>query len=131
MKKEVFYRGTGRRKTAIAQVVLMPGKGNITINGQDPIAFFPYPTLVQDMEQPLVATETKNNFDVTIKVCGGGFSGQAGAARLAIARALLVSSQDYKIILRQKSLVTRDARIKERKKYGLKAARKAPQFSKR
>ncbi|ATZ17042.1 30S ribosomal protein S9 [Williamsoniiplasma luminosum] len=130
-ENKVIYRGTGRRKTSVAQVILTPGKGNIIVNDQPALDFFPYPTLVQDMEQALVATGTQTDFDITVKVKGGGFTGQAGAARLGIARALLEASEDYRKQLRAAGLLTRDARIKERKKYGLRGARRAPQYSKR
>ena len=132
-----FY-GTGRRKSSIAQVKMVPGKGNITVNGVDVNEFFPYETNVMDLKQPLVATNTENTFDITVKVNGGGFSGQAGAIRLGIARALLeydaanVGSEiSFRTILKRAGFITRDARSKERKKPGLKAARRAPQFSKR
>jgi len=128
---KVIYRGTGRRKSSIAQVILTPGKGTVTVNGVPALEFFPYATLVQDLEQPLVATGTQKDFDITVKVIGGGFTGQAGATRLGIARALLEASEDYRKALRNEGLLTRDARIKERKKYGLRGARRAPQFSKR
>ncbi|WP_026389211.1 30S ribosomal protein S9 [[Acholeplasma] multilocale] len=128
---KVIYRGTGRRKSSVAQVILTPGKGSITVNGQAALEFFPYATLVQDLEQPLEATGTKTDFDITVTVKGGGFTGQAGATRLGIARALLEASEDYRKSLRAAGLLTRDARIKERKKYGLRGARRAPQFSKR
>lgn len=131
MDKKVIYRGTGRRKTSVAQVVLTPGKGEIKVNGQLALDFFPYATLVKDLKQPLTATSTVNDFDVNIVVKGGGFTGQAGAARLGIARALLEASEDYRKALRDIGMLTRDARIKERKKYGLRGARRAPQFSKR
>jgi small subunit ribosomal protein S9 len=127
----VMYRGTGRRKSSVAQVILKPGKGQILVNGKPALEFFPYATLVQDMEQALVATSTKEDFDITVKVNGGGFTGQAGAARLGIARALLQVTEDHKPALRAKGLLTVDSRIKERKKYGLRGARRAPQFSKR
>lgn len=130
-KETVMYRGTGRRKSSVAQVILTPGNGEIIVNGKPALEFFPYATLVQDMEQPLVATGTTQDFSIRVKVKGGGFTGQAGAARLGIARALLESSKDYKPELRGKGLLTRDARVKERKKYGLYGARRAPQFSKR
>ncbi|AKU79378.1 30S ribosomal protein S9 [Spiroplasma turonicum] len=130
-KSTVTYRGTGRRKSSVAQVILTPGNAGIIVNGKPALDFFPYATLVQDMEQPLVATGTKEDFTITVKVKGGGFTGQAGAARLGIARALLEASKDYKTELRSKGLLTRDARVKERKKYGLYGARRAPQFSKR
>ncbi|ATG97207.1 30S ribosomal protein S9 [Mesoplasma lactucae] len=129
--KKVIYRGTGRRKSSTAQVILTPGTGNVIVNGKPALEFFPYATLVQDLEQPLVATGTEKDFDITITVRGGGFTGQAGAARLGIARALLEASEDYRKQLRAVGMLTRDARIKERKKYGLRGARRAPQFSKR
>ncbi|AEM68571.1 30S ribosomal protein S9 [Mycoplasma putrefaciens] len=128
---KVIYRGTGRRKTSIAQVILTPGSGKVIVNGKAALDFFPYATLVQDLEQPLLATGTLKDFDITVKVNGGGFTGQAGATRLGIARALLQASEDYRKALRNEGLLTRDARIKERKKYGLRGARRAPQFSKR
>ncbi|WP_342224260.1 30S ribosomal protein S9 [Spiroplasma endosymbiont of Asaphidion curtum] len=131
MKKEIIYRGTGRRKKSVAQVLLTPGKGNITINNRPALTFFPYATLVQELEQPLLVTDMKEYFDVNVKVNGGGFSGQAGATRLGIAKALLESSLDYRLKLRPKGLLTRDARIKERDKYGLKGPRAGKQFSKR
>ncbi|ALD66798.1 30S ribosomal protein S9 [Spiroplasma cantharicola] len=130
-KEVVMYRGTGRRKSSVAQVILTPGQGEIIVNGKPALEFFPYATLVQDMEQPLDATGTKSDFSIKITVKGGGFTGQAGAARLGIARALLEASKDYKPELRGNGLLTRDARVKERKKYGLYGARRAPQFSKR
>ncbi|WP_368486486.1 30S ribosomal protein S9 [Spiroplasma sp. DGKH1] len=130
-KQEVIYRGTGRRKSSIAQVVLTPGKGNVIVNGKPALEFFPYATLVQDLEQPLEITGVKSDFDINVKVSGGGFTGQAGATRLGIARALVEASQDYKTLLRHAGMLTRDARIKERKKYGLRGARRAPQYSKR
>ncbi|AUM62962.1 30S ribosomal protein S9 [Spiroplasma monobiae] len=130
-KDVVMYRGTGRRKSSVAQVILTPGQGEIIVNGKPALEFFPYATLVQDMEQPLEATGTKSDFSIKITVKGGGFTGQAGAARLGIARALLEASKDYKPELRGHGLLTRDARVKERKKYGLYGARRAPQFSKR
>ncbi len=138
MAKDKKFIGTGRRKSSIAQVVLKPGKGNITVNGVDVREFFPYETNVMDLKQPLVATSTEETFDVEAKVNGGGFNGQAGAIRLGIARALLEydkanegSETSYRAILKKAGFITRDARVKERKKPGLKAARRAPQFSKR
>ena len=129
---QVQYYGTGRRKSSVARVYLTPGKGEITVNGQNVHEYFPYETLVMDLSQPLVATENENKFDVNAMVKGGGFSGQAGAVRLGIARALLEASTDsYRKTLKSAGLLTRDSRVKERKKYGLKAARRAPQFSKR
>ncbi len=127
----VEYKGLGRRKSSIAKVKLVPGKGNITINGKKPNEFFPNALIIQDMEQPLVITNTKDKFDIMIKVGGGGFTGQAGAARLGIARALIQASSDYKISLKKAGLITRDARVKERKKFGLYGARRSPQFTKR
>lgn len=129
--KEVFL-GTGRRKSSIARVRLMDGKGNITVNGKDINEYFGEETLRVIVKQPLEATETLSKFDVIAKVTGGGFSGQAGAVRHGIARALNeANSEEYRAVLKAKGLLTRDSREKERKKYGLKKARKAPQFSKR
>lgn len=130
-KQEVIYRGTGRRKSSIAQVILTLGKGDIFVNGKKALDFFPYTTLVQDLEQPLNIIGVKSEFDIKVKVTGGGFTGQAGATRLGIARALVEASKDYKTLLKHASMLTRDARIKERKKYGLHGARRAPQYSKR
>ncbi len=127
----VEYKGLGRRKSSIAKVKLVPGKGKITVNGKTPSEFFPNPLIIQDMEQPLVITNTKEQFDIMIKVNGGGFNGQAGACRLGIARALIEASADYKDVLKKAGLVTRDARVKERKKFGLYGARRSPQFTKR
>lgn len=127
----VQYRGTGRRKSSVARVILVPGSGNITINGKDVRDYLPYETLVSDLSQPLVLTNTKDKFDVKVNIFGGGFSGQTGAIRLGIARALLEASDDYRALLKPMGMLTRDARAKERKKYGLKAARRSPQFSKR
>ena len=132
------YIGTGRRKSSIAQVKMVPGTGKITVNGRDVREFFPYETNVMDLKQPLVATNNENTFDITVKVNGGGFTGQTGAIRLGITRALLEydkanegSENSYRTILKRAGFVTRDSRSKERKKPGLKAARRAPQFSKR
>ncbi len=130
-KFNVIYQSIGKRKTSISHVTLFVGKGNVIVNGQNALDFFPYETLVQDLTQPLVVTDSLKKFDVKVTVKGGGFTGQAGATRLGIARALLKVSNDFKPLLRQAGLLTRDSRIKERKKYGLKAARKAPQYSKR
>lgn len=127
----VQYRGTGRRKSSVARVILVPGNGNITVNGKDVREYLPYETLVSDLSQPLVLTNTKDKFDVKVNIFGGGFSGQTGAIRLGIARALLEASDDYRALLKPAGMLTRDARAKERKKYGLKAARRSPQFSKR
>ena len=138
MDKKVFT-GTGRRKSSVAQVRMTPGTGKITINGKDVNEYMPFETLVMDLKQPLVATNNENTFDITINVKGGGFSGQTGAIRLGITRALLefdantdpTSEDSYRKILKSQGFVKRDPRVKERKKYGLKKARRAPQFSKR
>ena len=129
-KKIVFY-GTGRRKSSIARVRLIEGKGNITVNGKELDKFFGEETLKVIVKQPLTVTNTLDKYDVVCKVCGGGFSGQAGAIRHGIARALNEANAEYRPILKTKGFLTRDPRMKERKKYGLKKARKAPQFSKR
>ncbi len=126
-----IYYGTGRRKSSVARVRLIDGSGKITINGVDVEQYIPSPNLLIDLKQPLVLTETENKFDVIVNATGGGFSGQAGAIRLGIARALMEADPEYRKILKPAGLITRDARSKERKKYGLKAARRAPQFSKR
>ena len=139
MARENTYYGTGRRKTSVARVTLTPGKGKITINGHDVDEYFTNKILILDLCQPLDVTKTREMFDIEIKVKGGGLSGQAGAARLGIARALLdydkdtdPSSEDsFRKILKVNGFITRDARKKERKKPGLKKARRAPQFSKR
>ena len=124
------YYGTGRRKSSVARVYIKAGKGKIVVNGIAVDKYMPYATLVMDLSQPLELTGTKAKFDVEAFVEGGGFSGQAGAIRLGIARALLEAGVDRKT-LKVAGMLTRDARAKERKKYGLKAARRAPQFSKR
>ena len=139
MKKNNTYYGTGRRKESIAKVNLVNGTGKITVNGKDVREYFPYETLVMDLSQPLELTNTKEIFDVEATVVGGGFRGQAGAIRLGITRALLdydkTTSKDsensFRKTLKVAGMITRDARVKERKKYGLKKARRAPQFSKR
>ena len=135
--KRVFL-GTGRRKASVAQVKMIPGKGKITVNGRDVRDFFPYETNVMDLKQPLVVTGTEESFDIDVKVNGGGFTGATGAIRLGITRALIEydkanedSENSYRKILKRAGFVTRDSRVKERKKPGLKAARRAPQFSKR
>ena len=132
------FIGTGRRKSSIAQVKMVPGTGKITVNGRDVRDFFPYETNVMDLKQPLVATNNEKTFDITVTVKGGGFSGQTGAIRLGITRALLLvdagneaNEDSYRKILKAAGFITRDPRVKERKKYGLKKARRAPQFSKR
>lgn len=129
-KTEVRYYGTGRRKSSVARVYLVPGKGSITVNGRDVNEYMPYATLVMDLKQPLEMTGTTEQFDVICTVTGGGFTGQAGAIRLGIARALLETG-DVRGTLKAAGMLTRNARAKERKKYGLKGARRAPQFSKR
>jgi small subunit ribosomal protein S9 len=128
---KVKYYGTGRRKSSIARVYLVPGNGKITINKRDIEEFFGYNTLKVIVRQPLTATETTDKFDVIVTVKGGGYTGQAGAIRHGIARALLQADLDYRPTLKKAGYLTRDPRMKERKKYGLKAARRAPQFSKR
>ena len=125
-----FY-GTGRRKSSIARVYVMPGKGNITINKRDIDNYFGLETLKVIVRQPLVATETADKYDVIVNVHGGGTTGQAGAIRHGISRALLKADADFRPVLKSAGFLTRDSRMKERKKYGLKAARRAPQFSKR
>ncbi len=129
--KKVQFWGTGRRKKSIARVRLIPGgNGTITINKRDIDEYFGLDTLKFIVRQPLNATETATKYDVAVNVCGGGYTGQAGAIRHGIARALVVAGED-KAILKKNGFLTRDPRMKERKKYGLKKARKAPQFSKR
>lgn len=130
--EKIQYRGTGRRKSSVARVILTPGTGKILVNNVDVNEYMPYQTLVMDIKQPLTLTESADKFDVSANVNGGGTSGQAGAIRLGIARALLVASNnEYRPVLKANGMLTRDSRSKERKKYGLKAARRAPQFSKR
>ena len=138
MEKKVFA-ATGKRKSSVAQVRMVPGTGKITVNGKDVNEYMPFATLVMDLKQPLVITNNENTFDITVNVKGGGFSGQTGAIRLGITRALLAFDAEtdqtredsYRKILKAAGFVTRDPRVKERKKYGLKKARRAPQFSKR
>lgn len=130
MANAQFY-GTGRRKKSIARVRLVPGTGVITINDRNIDDYFGLETLKVIVRQPLVATDTLGKFDVICKVTGGGFTGQAGAIRHGMARALLLVDEEYRAVLKQNGYLTRDPRMKERKKYGLKAARRAPQFSKR
>ena len=130
MASAKFY-GTGRRKKSTARVYLVPGKGNITINKRNIDEYFGLETLKVIVRQPLVLTETADKFDVLVNVHGGGFTGQAGAIRHGISRALLQADADYRPALKKAGFLTRDPRMKERKKYGLKAARRAPQFSKR
>ena len=123
--------GTGRRKKSLARVYLIPGTGKITINKRDIDDYFGLETLKVIVRQPLVATETVDKFDVLVNVHGGGTTGQAGAIRHGVSRALLQADNDYRPTLKAAGFLTRDPRMKERKKYGLKAARRAPQFSKR
>ncbi len=129
--EKIVFMGTGRRKKSIARVRIMPGTGVITINNKDINEYFGLETLKVIVKQPLVATNTLDKFDVIAKVTGGGFTGQAGAVRHGIARALLLANGEYRPTLKVAGFLTRDPRMKERKKYGLKKARKAPQFSKR
>ena len=123
--------GTGRRKKSIARVYIMPGTGKVTINKRDIDEYFGLETLMVIVRQPLVATDTLDKYDVTVNVHGGGTTGQAGAIRHGISRALLKVDNDFRPALKAAGFLTRDSRMKERKKYGLKAARRAPQFSKR
>ena len=131
MADKIMFYGTGRRKNAIARVRLVEGKGNITINGRSMDEYFGIETLKVIVKQPLTATNTLEKYDVICKVQGGGFTGQAGAIRHGITRALIKADEALKPELKKAGFVTRDPRMKERKKYGLKKARKAPQFSKR
>ena len=138
-EKKNVYTGTGHRKTSVARVTLTPGKGKITVNGKDVREYLPFEVLVMDLCQPLEVTNTKDMFDIDAKVSGGGFQGQTGAIRLGITRALLQydsttpadSENSFRKILKAEGFITRDPRKKERKKPGLKKARRAPQFSKR
>ena len=126
------YRGTGRRKKAVASVRLIPGSGTITINGQDIEQYFDYATVRREVVRPLLVTKTEGKYDVIIKASGGGYTGQAGACRMGISRALLELDTDaYRAILKAEGFLTRDSRMVERKKPGLKKARRSPQFSKR
>ena len=125
------YYGTGRRKKSVARVYVMPGKGKITINKRDIDEYFGLETLKVIVRQPLVATENDGKFDVVVNVRGGGYTGQAGAIRHGLSRALLKVDAENRPVLKKAGFLTRDPRMKERKKYGLKAARRAPQFSKR
>ena len=137
-KKEYIY-ATGKRKSSIARVNIIPGTGKITVNGKDVHEYLPYETLIMNLTQPLDLTNTREIFDVEVEVCGGGFSGQTGAIRLGITKALLEydsttpadSENSFRKVLKANGFITRDSRIKERKKPGLKKARRAPQFSKR
>ena len=131
MAKQTKYYGTGRRKSSVARVYLMPGSGKITVNKRDIDDYFGLETLKVIVRQPLEATESTGKYDVQVTVKGGGYTGQAGAIRHGIARALCEADADYRPTLKSEGFLTRDPRMKERKKYGLKAARRAPQFSKR
>lgn len=125
------YYGTGRRKKSVARVYVMPGKGKITINKRDIDEYFGLETLKVIVRQPLVATQTEGKYDIVVNVKGGGYTGQAGAIRHGLSRALLKIDEEFRPTLKKEGFLTRDPRMKERKKYGLKAARRAPQFSKR
>ena len=127
----VQYLGTGRRKSSVARVRLVPGTGKVIINGREFEDYIPSAATRLDIMQPLTLTETTNHYDVLVNVKGGGFTGQAGAIRHGISRALCVADPEYRPALKKAGFLTRDPRMKERKKYGLKAARRAPQFSKR
>ena len=131
MADEAVYYGTGRRKTSVARVRVKPGTGVITVNGRDAATYFGRSVLMLDIQTPLKVTETLGRFDVIASIHGGGLSGQAGALRHGIARALLEAGDDYRSELKKNGLLRRDPRMVERKKYGLKKARKRPQFSKR
>jgi small subunit ribosomal protein S9 len=128
---QVQYIGTGRRKSSVARVRLVPGNGTITINDREITDYIPFEALREVVKQPLNATETLGSYDILVNVKGGGYTGQAGAIRHGIARALLQADPEFRPTLKRAGLLTRDARMKERKKYGLKGARRAPQFSKR
>lgn len=125
------FLGTGRRKSSVARVILTSGSGKFIINGRDFENYIPSAATRLDVSQPLVLTETEGKYDITVNVFGGGITGQAGAIRLGITRALLEVNPEFRKTLKPAGLITRDPRSKERKKYGLKAARRAPQFSKR
>ena len=129
--EKVQFYGTGRRKSSVARVRLVPGNGQIIVNGKDSKDYFCKKTLEMIIRQPLVLTETEGRFDVLVNAHGGGTTGQAGAVRLGIARALLKADAEYRPVLKRAGFLTRDPRMKERKKSGLKGARRAPQFSKR
>lgn len=130
MEKVQFY-GTGRRKSSVARVRLVAGEGNIVVNGRPVGEYFNYETLIRDVKQPLVLTSNENKYDVIVKVEGGGFTGQAGAIRHGISRALLKADENLRPELKKAGFLTRDPRMVERKKCGLKKARRSPQFSKR
>lgn len=130
-KTNVNYLGTGRRKSSVARVYMNAGTGVITVNGKSLDQYLPQEVLRMVVKSPLVITNTEGQFDININVYGGGLTGQAGAMRHGIARALLEAGEDYRPVLKSAGFLTRDSRAKERKKYGLKGARRAPQFSKR
>lgn len=128
---QVQYSGTGRRKNSVARVRLVPGTGKITMNGKSVEEYIPFENLIEVIKQPFGVTETADQYDVLVNVNGGGYAGQAGATRHGIARALLQVDTEFRGVLKRAGLLTRDSRMKERRKPGLKKARKAPQFSKR
>ncbi len=128
---KVEYLGTGRRKHSVARVRLVPGEGNVTVNGRDMREYLPFESLILDLSQPFAVTETEGNYDVLVNVHGGGFTGQAQAIRHGIARALIEADPENRGALKRAGLLTRDPRMKERKKPGLRKARRSPQFSKR
>lgn len=128
---QVQYIGTGRRKTSTARVRLVPGTGRIIINDREAAEYFPYETQITIANQPLIATETSGTYDVLVNVHGGGFTGQAGAIRHGVSRALLQADPEFRATLKSEGYLTRDPRMTERKKYGLRSARRSPQFSKR
>ncbi len=131
MAKTIQYQGTGRRKTSIARVRVLPGTGKFIVNGRSVDEYFNFETLRREVQRPLGLTNTAGKYDVIVKVEGGGYTGQAGAVRHGLSRALLQVDASYRAVLKAAGFLTRDSRMKERKKYGLKAARRAPQFSKR
>lgn len=128
---KVEYKGLGRRKSSVARVCLVPGTGKIIVNTRDLKDYFPNTFLIQNLLQPLALTNTKDKFDIKVKVIGGGMQGQSGAIRLGIARALVEVNPEYKTILKKNKMLTRDSRVKERKKFGKYGARRSPQFTKR
>ena len=128
---KVEYKGLGRRKSSVARVCLVTGTGKITVNTRDLKDYFPNMFLIQNLQQPLVLTNTKDKFDIKVKVIGGGMQGQSGAIRLGIARALVEANPEYKAVLKKNKMLTRDSRVKERKKFGKYGARRSPQFTKR
>lgn len=128
---QVKFYGTGRRKNAVAKVFIYPGEGKISVNNKDVLAYFGRKALEMVIQQPLEITGTTGSFDVTVKALGGGVSGQAGAVRMGLARALIQADPNLRPVLKKAGFLTRDPRMKERRKYGLKKARRAPQFSKR